>query len=114
MADSTHEKHEQATLAHEIFCYKVARYIASLSCAVPVFTGIVFTGGIGENANLARQKILENLPHFGIVMDDVKNNSLVRGKEGSFHADNSRLQLWVIPTDEEVQILKETKMVLGL
>ena len=114
MADSTHEKHEQATLAHEIFCYKVARYIASLSCAVPVFTGIVFTGGIGENANLARQKILENLPHFGIVMDDVKNDSLVRGKEGSFHADNSRLQLWVIPTDEEVQILKETKMVLGL
>lgn len=114
MADSTHEKHEQATLAYEIFCYKVARYIASLSCALPTFTGIVFTGGIGENANMAREKILANLPHFGIEMDKLKNNELVRGKEGSFHTDNSQLQLWVIPTDEEGQIAKETKMVLDL
>lgn len=114
MADSTHEKHEQATLAYEIFCYKVARYIASLSCALPTFTGIVFTGGIGENANMAREKILANLPHFGIEMNKVKNNELVRGAEGSFHTDNSRLQLWVIPTDEEGQIATETKIVLGL
>lgn len=114
MADSNHEKHGQATLAYEIFCYKVARYIASLSCALPVFTGIVFTGGIGENANMAREKILANLPHFGIAMDKAKNNALVRGAEGNFHADNSRLQLWVIPTDEEGQIATETKMVLGL
>lgn len=114
MADSKHEKHDQATLAYEIFCYKVARYIASLSCALPVFSGIVFTGGIGENANLAREKILANLPHFGIEMDSDKNKALVRGKEGSFHTANSRLQLWVIPTDEEGQIAKETKMVLGL
>ena len=114
MADNNHEKHQQATLAYEIFCYKVARYIASLSCALPKFTGIVFTGGIGENANLAREKILANLPHFGIAMDQAKNNALVRGKEGSFHTEDSRLQLWVIPTDEEGQIAKETKMVLGL
>lgn len=114
MADTRHEKHEQAILAYEIFCYKVARYIASLSCALPVFTGIVFTGGIGENASLAREKILANLPHFGIVMDTNKNNVLVRGKKGAFHTVDSRLQLWVIPTDEEGQIAKETKMVLGL
>lgn len=114
MADSTHDKHEQATLAYEIFCYKVARYIASLSCALPVFTGIVFTGGIGENASMAREKILANLPHFGIVMDSDKNKALVRGKEGAFHANDSRLQLWVIPTDEEGQIAKETKMVLAI
>lgn len=114
MADSTHDKHAQATLAYEIFCYKVARYIASLSCALPVFTGIVFTGGIGENANRAREKILANLPHFGIEMDKDKNNALVRGKEGRFDTADSRLQLWVIPTDEEGQIAKETKMVLGL
>ena len=93
---------------------KAARYIASLSCALPTFTGIVFTGGIGENSSTIRAKILDNLPHFGIQFDASKNDALSRGAEGSFHTDNSRLQLWVIPTDEEAQIAKETKQVLGL
>lgn len=103
-----------AKLAIDVFCYKVARYIASLSCALPVFTGIVFTGGIGENSATIRQQILSNLPHFGIEIDKNLNNSLIRGAEGRFDTANSRLQIWVIPTDEEAQIAKETKQVLGL
>lgn len=103
-----------AKLAIDVFCYKAARYIASLSCALPVFTGIVFTGGIGENAPLIRAKILANLPHFGIAFNEDKNASLSRGKEGSFHQAGSQLQLWVIPTDEEAQVAKETKEVLGM
>ncbi|MDO4250462.1 MAG: acetate kinase, partial [Moraxella sp.] len=103
-----------ATLALEVFCYKVARYIAALSCALPTFTGIVFTGGIGENGSIIRAKILENLPHFGIAFDADTNATLSRGAEGSFHTSDSRLQLWVIPTDEEGQIARETKAVLGL
>lgn len=103
-----------AQLAIEIFCYKVARYIASLSCALPIFTGIIFTGGIGENGAMIRAKILENLPHFGIVIDNEKNLSLTGGVEGYCHTPDSRLQIWVIPTDEEAQIAKETKQVLGL
>lgn len=103
-----------AKLAIDVFCYKVARYIASLSCALPVFTGIVFTGGIGENSATIRQQILSNLPHFGIEIDKNLNNSLIRGAEGRFDTANSRLQIWVMPTDEEAQIAKETKQVLGL
>lgn len=114
LEQASKDGNEDATLAIEIFCYKVARYIASLSCALPVFTGIVFTGGIGENGAFIRQKVLENLPHFGIGFDTAKNDALSRGAEGSFHTADSRLQLWVIPTDEEAQIAKETKMVLGL
>lgn len=105
---------EKATLALEVFCYKVARYIASLSCALPVFTGIAFTGGIGENGSIVREKVLQNLPHFGIAFDAKANDDLFRGAEGSFHTADSRLQLWVIPTDEEGQIARETKQVLGL
>ena len=111
---AANEGNQDAQLAVEIFCYKAARYIASLSCALPTFTGIVFTGGIGENSSTIRAKILDNLPHFGIQFDASKNDALSRGAEGSFHTDNSRLQLWVIPTDEEAQIAKETKQVLGL
>lgn len=103
-----------ATLAIDVFCYKVARYIASLSCALPVFSGIVFTGGIGENSPFIRQKILANLPHFGIEIDETIHNGLSRGAEGRCDTDNSRLQIWVIPTDEEAQIAKETKQILGL
>ena len=108
------EGNADAKLAIEIFCYKVARYIASLSCALPTFTGIVFTGGIGENSSSVREKILANLPHFGIEIDDNENQRLVRGAEGAIHTKSSRLQVWVIPTDEEFQIAKETKQVLGL
>lgn len=103
-----------ATLAIDVFCYRVARYIASLSCALPVFSGIVFTGGIGENSPFIRQKILANLPHFGIEIDETIHNGLSRGAEGRCDTDNSRLQIWVIPTDEEAQIAKETKQILGL
>lgn len=104
---------EDAKLALEVFCYKVARYIAALSCALPKFTGIIFTGGIGENGSSIRAGILGNLPHFGIAFDGEKNAALSRGAEGAFHQPDSRLQLWVIPTDEEGQIARETKAVLG-
>lgn len=111
---AANEGNEDAKLAIEIFCYKAARYIASLSCALPTLTGLVFTGGIGENSASIRQKILQNLPHFGIKANLDKNAELSRGAEGSFHQADSLLQLWVIPTDEEYQIAKETKEVLGL
>ena len=111
---AANEGNDDAKLAIEIFCYKAARYIASLSCALPTFTGIVFTGGIGENSATIRQKILDNLPHFGIKADANQNSELSRGAEGSFHQPDSKLQLWVIPTDEEYQIAKETKEVLSL
>lgn len=108
------EGHQDAKLAIEMFCYRVAKYLASLSCALPDFTGIVFTGGIGENSVTTRTRILEMMPHFGIKVDSTKNASLVGGKEGSFHADDSSIELWVVPTDEECRIAQETREALGL
>lgn len=108
------EGNQDATLALELFAYRVAKYLAGLSCALPKLTGIAFTGGVGENAVNMRTKILSHLPHFGIVLDESKNAELSRGAEGSFHADDSAIELWVIPTDEEFQIMSETRAVLGL
>lgn len=103
-----------AKLAIAVFCYRIAKALASLSCAIPNFTGIIFTGGIGENAPEIREQILSHLPYFGIKVDRDKNNQLVRGAEGSFQQANSFVQLWVIPTDEEGRICQETKQVLQL
>lgn len=111
---AANEGHQDAKLAIEMFCYRVAKYLASLSCALPDFTGIVFTGGIGENSVTTRTRILEMMPHFGIKVDSTKNASLVGGKEGSFHADDSSIELWVVPTDEECRIAQETREALGL
>ena len=111
---AANEGHQDAKLAIEMFCYRVAKYLASLSCALPDFTGIVFTGGIGENSVTTRTRILEMMPHFGIKVDSIKNASLVGGKEGSFHADDSSIELWVVPTDEECRIAQETREALGL
>ena len=108
------EGNKDAILALELFAYRVAKYLAGLSCALPTLTGIAFTGGVGENAVGMRAKILSHLRHFGIVADETKNAELSRGAEGSFHADDSKVELWVIPTDEEFQIMSETRSVLGL
>ncbi|MFC0821329.1 acetate/propionate family kinase [Moraxella marmotae] len=105
---------KNAQLALNMFAYRVGKYLASLSCALPELTGIAFTGGVGENAAQMRADILSVMRHFGIKIDENKNAETIRGAEGSFHAADSALELWVIPTDEEFQIAHESRMVLGL
>ncbi len=106
------EGHEDAKLAIEMFCYRAGKYLASLSCALPEFTGIIFTGGIGENSATTRARILEVMRHFGIKFDADKNKALVGGREGSFQSDDSDIEVWVIPTDEECRIAQETRQAL--
>ncbi len=111
---AANEGNKDAELAIEMFSYRVGKYLASLSCALPEFTGIVFTGGIGENSATTRARILNVMRHFGIKFDADKNKTLAGGAEGNFQTDDSSIELWVIPTDEECQIAKETRQTLGL
>ena len=106
------EGHKDAKLAIEMFAYRAGKYLAALSCALPEFTGIIFTGGIGENSAKTRARILNVMRHFGIQFDADKNKTLVGGAEGSFHQDTSEVELWVIPTDEEYRIAQETLQAL--
>lgn len=105
--------HTGAQLAIEVFCYRLAKSLAALSCALPTLDGLIFTGGIGENAADIRQKTIALLPHFGLTLDDTANAQITRGKEGRIDqsADHAP-QIWVIPTDEEAQIAQETRAVL--
>ncbi|MGP5791650.1 acetate/propionate family kinase [Psychrobacter celer] len=112
--EAANEGHQDAKLAIEMFCYRVGKYLASLSCALPELTGIVFTGGIGENSVTTRTRILEVMRHFGIKVDANKNAGLFGGSEGCFHAEDSHLELWVVPTDEECRIAQETREALSL
>lgn len=108
------EGNADAILALEMFAYRTAKYILGLTAALPTFTGIAFTGGVGENGADMRASIVSYLKHLGAKIDADKNQALFRGAEGSFHTADSSIELWVIPTDEEFQIAFETKAVLGL
>jgi len=106
--------HAGAALAVEVFCYRIAKSLAALSCALPRLDGIVFTGGIGENSPRVREQVVALLPHFGLALDADANRETVRGREGRIDVPTpNRPALWVIPTDEEGRIADETRQLLG-
>ncbi|MFN2409798.1 MAG: acetate kinase, partial [Halomonas sp.] len=80
--DAAAEGHTGATLALEVFGYRIAKSLAALSCALPQLDGVIFTGGIGENSPLIRRHVIGLLPHFGFALDDAANEAMIRGKEG--------------------------------
>ena len=102
---------EDACLAIEVFSYRLAKSLAALSCGLPSIDGLIFTGGIGENSAYIREKTLAYLPHFGLQLDKDQNNNLKRGTEGRIDSGTGP-QIWVIPTDEEGRIAKETRQVV--
>ena len=102
--------HPGAKLALDVFCYRIAKSLAALSCALPKLDGVIFTGGIGENSPIVRREVLALLPHFGFSMDEAANEATIRGKEGKLDtASHNGPEVWVIPTDEEGRIAMEPR-----
>lgn len=101
---------ERAHLAVEVFCYRLAKSLAAMCCALPKLDGLIFTGGIGENASIIRSKTLEHMRLFDFKLDEAANQDCIRGKSGTISADNHPRVL-VVHTNEERQIAVET---LGL
>ncbi len=107
LIEAREEGHERATLAIEVFCYRLAKSLAAMGCALPKLDGLIFTGGIGENASLVRSKTLDYMRLLDFKLDDAANLKCVRGVQGIISAENHPRVL-VIPTNEERQIAVET------
>lgn len=103
--------HAGATLAIEVFCYRLAKSLAAMSCALQRLDGLIFTGGIGENSPLVRSKTLAHLALLGLKLDAEANARCVRGVAGAIHSDGSPRVL-VVPTNEERQIALDTLVLL--
>ncbi|MCW8994322.1 MAG: acetate/propionate family kinase, partial [Psychromonas sp.] len=101
------EGNERATLAMEMFCYRLAKYIASYAVPLGHIDALVFTGGIGENSHLLRTKILELLSIFGYQIDAEKNEAATLGQQGIITAVGSPVAM-VIPTNEEWVIAQDS------
>ena len=106
------EGNERAQLALDMFNYAVRKYIGAYAAAMGGLDGIVFTAGIGENSIEVREEILKGLEFLGVKLDKEANKC--RGKVQKISAPDSKVQVWIIPTNEELVIARDTEdIVLG-
>ena len=99
---------ERCALARNILAYQIKRYIGAYTAAMDGIDAIVFTGGIGENADDIRAKVCKELTFLGIEIDEEYGKTLVKGKEGELSTENSKVKVYVLPTNEELAICRET------
>jgi acetate kinase len=100
----------RAKLAIDAFVESVRGFIGNYLVALSGCDVLVFTGGIGENGAALREAICKNLDFAGIVLDPHKNN--VRGRETKISAVESSADIWIVPTNEELIVARQTETVL--
>lgn len=109
--EASRQGNKRAMLAMNSYNYLIACYIARCAVAMNGIDTIVFTGGIGENQIGTRKGICDNLKFLGVELDLEANN--VRGEDTKISSKESKIDVWVIPTDEELMIAKETMRLLN-
>ncbi|MCP4671778.1 MAG: acetate kinase, partial [Desulfobacula sp.] len=97
---------DRAKLAIDMFTFQIKKYIGSCAAVLGSVDALVFTAGIGENDDIIREKICKNLAFMGIEMDQQKNSSQTI-PPFSIHSKSSSVQIWVIPTNEELEIARQ-------
>ena len=110
--NASNEGDKRAKIAMENFKYSVAGYIAKYAAAMDGIDYIIFTGGVGENQINIRKGICEKLKFMGVEIDEDLNN--VRGEEKEISKPESKVKVFVVPTNEELMIAKETKKLVEL
>ncbi len=103
------EGNERAKLARDIQIYEIQKYIGAYTAAMDGIDAIVFTGGIGENADDMRAIVCDGLSYLGIAIDKPFNATLVKGKEGEISTKDSKVRVFVLPTNEELLIARDTR-----
>ncbi len=98
----------RARLAIDIFCYRVRKYVGAYLAALGGSDALIFTGGIGENSPEIRARVCEGLAWMGVELDPARNAETVARREGLVSREGSRLGVYVIPTDEELLIARDT------
>ena len=100
------EGNADCQLALDKFCYEVAKYVGAYAAALNGLDVLTFTAGVGENGPSTRKAVCDYLSFMGVKIDDEKNNC--RGKEMLISTPDSAVQVWVVPTNEELMIAQDT------
>ena len=115
LAEEKENSDRRAHLAIEVFCYRVRKYIGAFLASVGGADAVIFTGGIGENSPEVRARICNGLEWLGLTLSTEQNAKAHSGFEGTITSDSSRLAAYVIPTDEELLIARDTfRSVMGV
>ena len=104
------EGNKRAQIAIDVFAYRVAKYVGSYAAAMNGVDAIAFTAGIGENVCLVREKVCEYLGYLGITLNKEANE--LRGEEIEISTPDSKVKVYVVPTNEELAIARETVALL--
>ncbi len=110
--EEEYDDNNRARLAFNVFCYRLKKYIGSYAAAMGGLDVIVFTGGIGENSSMVREHALSELDFLGIQLDDKLNRAGEKG-EREISIKESRVKIFVIPTNEELVIALDTMRIIS-
>lgn len=103
---------ERAILAHEMQAYEIAKYVGSYIAAMNGVDAIVFTGGIGENGFWLRSKICSYLGYMGVHINEALNQATVKGAEAELTDPEDKVRVFILATDEELTIARDTKEIV--
>ena len=106
------EGNHRAALAHQMLYYQIAQYIGSFYVALGGCDAIVFTAGLGENQPCLREGVCNYLECLGVKLDKDANNNAIHGRQGKLTADDSKIRVELIATDEEMVIARDTKAIV--
>ncbi len=100
--------HVRAKLALDVFIASIRQYLGAYLTILGGADAIVFSGGIGENSSLIRSGVCRNMSWAGIELDEAANTSVARGSEAKISTDSSQTQIWVLPTNEEIVVARQS------
>jgi acetate kinase len=112
LEEEAENQDRRATLAINMFCFRIKKYIGQYLAEMNGADAICFTGGIGENSSEVRRRSCENLEWLGVKIDNKRNNKVKPGQEALISTDDSRVAVYVIPTNEELVLARDTVRVV--
>lgn len=104
---------ERAILAHKMLVYEIKKFIGGYVAAMDGCDAIVFTAGLGENQSTHRRNICNNMTYLGLEVDEALNQEMVGGREGEISTPDSKVKVYVIPTNEELVIARDTRDIVS-
>ena len=107
------EGNDRAKLAYEMLCYQIKKFIGAYSASMGGLNAIVFTAGIGEHSPYIREHALEGLEYLGVKLDLEKNNFGHSGTPVKISSDDSKVAVYMIPTNEELVIASDTERIVS-
>ena len=103
----------RAVLAEDMLSYEIKKYIGSYAAVMNGLDAVIFTGGLGENSAFVRESVGKDMEYLGIKLNE-ELNSKVRGKLVRISTDDSKVEVWIVPTNEELLIARDTKELCSL